>query len=35
MKSTFMFMCNSVSTRVVVLVVVERKRPCARAEEFR
>ncbi len=36
MKSTFMFMCySSVSTRVVVVVVVERKQPCACAEEFR
>lgn len=36
MKSTFMFMCSSsVSTRVVVVLVVERMRPCARAVEFR
>jgi hypothetical protein len=32
MKSTFIFMCISISTRVVI---VERKRPCACAEEFR
>lgn len=38
MKTTFMFICSGVSTRVVLVVdvvVVERKRPCARAEEFR